>query len=210
MWALCKLSCSHTPISQYQSLDSAPAAGRYQRAKKVATDGLPNLELKDGEVALRPAHHVEKLAAEWIRRRIKNHRLSDVFPNVMNVSLEWINAQKIHVRMCDHTITHTKSVESHQTHWGTASVDVVLIPIIEAATCWRCAAQPCKRPAPWVHVFAIILLWHQISLKRVRKKKKERQSIQFPAAEDINATIVCFISKLCEVLRGKMKEDQVC
>lgn len=151
----------------------------------------------------------KKLVAKWIGRRIESHRLSDVHTKEMTVSLEWINVQKNpHTYVWSHNHADGvcgESPDCERSQWGTAPLDVGLITVTEAAPCWRCMEEPCKQPALWVHASAnIILLWHQISLKGIKKGKEERRSVQFPATwRRKHHTIVGFISKLCEVLRGK-------
>lgn len=140
----------------------------------------------------------------WVNQ--KKNRESPTFGRVpkCNECFPGMNKRTENPRTCvwSHNRTHEECGESLDCDWGTAPADVLVITVTEAATCRRCAAKPCKQPAPWVHVFPnTILLW--------MKKRETERSISSHRRHKRH-TIVCFISKLCEVLRGNMKEDQVC
>lgn len=165
MWALCKWSCSHKPISQYQ---------RYLWTRHLLQADIDNRK-KGGNG--RPA-----------KSGIKRWRSSSETSSSCRKTGCWVNQKKKRetpsfgcVPKCNEGFPGTRSVESHQTVSALTEAQHRWMCCwfhLQAGTSGRRAAKPCKRPTPWdCDVFAnIILWWRLISLKGVKKKKKERET----------------------------------
>lgn len=162
------------------SLDSAPAAGRYRREKKGGNGRPAKSGIKRWRSSPETSSSRRKSGC-WVNQ--KKNRESPTFGRIpkCNECFPGMNKCTENSRTYVWSHHHTRGEcdelpDCERSHWGTAPVDVLLIPTTEATTCWRRKASPANSPHP------DSMLSLPSSCCNIRK------SVQFPAAEDINVT----------------------